>query len=64
MYRTANASLLKVALLNGMLGKYQAAIDTFDEVVKVAHASPLTKYSVKDHLFRAMLCSLCLKVLL
>ena len=51
-----------MALLYGTIGKYQEAIDTFDDVIKVALGSPLTKYSVKDHLFRAMLCSLCLKV--
>jgi alpha-soluble NSF attachment protein len=62
LYRTANANLLKVAALNATLEKYQEAIQTFDEIIKVALASQLTKYSVKDHMFKSLLCSLCLKV--
>lgn len=58
-YRTANQSLTKAALLYGLMEQYDTAIEKFEEIARSALASQLTRYSVKDHLFKALLCSLC-----
>jgi len=55
----ANGCLLKVAEMSAKLANYERAIGIYEEVGKKSLDNNLTKWSVKDYLFRGMLCHLC-----
>ncbi|KAJ1672822.1 vesicular-fusion protein S17, partial [Spiromyces aspiralis] len=54
----ANQCLLKVATLAGDLGEFQQAIEIFESIAQDSVNDNLTKWSVKDYLFKAGLCHL------
>eukprot|EP01101_Sappina_pedata_P011907 TRINITY_DN8081_c0_g1_i1.p2 TRINITY_DN8081_c0_g1~~TRINITY_DN8081_c0_g1_i1.p2 ORF type:complete len:285 (+),score=120.76 TRINITY_DN8081_c0_g1_i1:34-888(+) len=56
----ANGCLLKVALFTATLEKYDRSIEVYEKVARGALENNLLKWSVKDYLFRASLCQLCL----
>ncbi|UYV80459.1 NAPA [Cordylochernes scorpioides] len=56
---SANRCLTSVAKYAAQLGDYQKAVDIYEEVGTAALASPLLKYSAKDHFFKAALCHMC-----
>ncbi|KAF5304508.1 hypothetical protein FQR65_LT07935 [Abscondita terminalis] len=60
---SANKCLLKVALYSAQLENYQKAIAIYEQVALSSLESPLLKYSVKEYLFRAALCHLCVDLL-
>lgn len=59
----ANVCLLKVAQFAGTLEDYDKAIDLFERVSLKSLENNLTKWSVREYLFKAMICVLCLAVL-
>lgn len=56
---TSNSCSLKVAMISALAENYNIAIEKFESIARSSIESPLSKYSVKDYLFRAMLCRLC-----
>ena len=52
----ANTLWLKVATINATAGKYDEAIEMFEKVSEAALENHLLKYSVREYLFKAMLC--------
>jgi len=56
---TANGCLLKVAQFCADAKDFKKAIKLFEDVSKSSLGNKLTTYSVKDYLFKAMLCILC-----
>lgn len=54
--------LLKVANLSAALGSYEKAISVYQEVTRRSVDSPLLKYSVKEYIFRELLCQMCVDV--
>jgi alpha-soluble NSF attachment protein len=62
VYRQANGCFLKVAQFAGTLEDYDRAIDLFERVASKSLDNNLTKWSVREYLFKAMICVLCLKV--
>ncbi|KAJ1919421.1 vesicular-fusion protein S17 [Mycoemilia scoparia] len=54
----ANQCLINVASLAGDLGEFQQAIDVFESIAQESVNDNLTKWSVKDYLFKAGLCHL------
>lgn len=56
---TANTCLLKLAQIAATMENYPLAIERFEEIAKSSMNNTLTKYSVKDYLFKALLCHLC-----
>lgn len=56
----ANKSYLKSADLNAGAGNYAKAIELYDNIIKVANGSALSKWSLKDYFFKVILCNLCL----
>ena len=58
----ANGCFLKVAQFAGTLEDYDRAIDLFERVASKSLDNNLTKWSVREYLFKAMICVLCLKV--
>lgn len=62
LYSAANGCLLKVAEMSAKLSNYERAIGIYEEVGKKSLDNNLTKWSVKDYLFRGMLCRLCTTV--
>ncbi|KAL2919630.1 vesicular-fusion protein S17 [Polyrhizophydium stewartii] len=55
----ANACMLKVATFAGTLEMYDRAIDLFERVASKSVDNNLTKWSVRDYLFKAGICVLC-----
>ena len=55
----ASACWLKVATFAAQLEHYDRAISIFELVAQDALSSQLTRYSVKEYLFKAALCQLC-----
>jgi len=55
----ANTCLLKVAQYAAQLEKYDQAIEVYEEVARKSLDNNLTKWSVKDYFFKAILCYLC-----
>jgi hypothetical protein len=62
-YRQANQCLLKVAQFAGTLEEYERAVDLYERVASKSLDNNLTKWSVRDYLFKAFICVLCVKVL-
>jgi len=56
----ANTCLLKVAYYAAELEQYQKAIEIYEQVATTALENSLLKWSVKDYLFRAGICHLCI----
>jgi len=56
---SAHACLLKVAQFSAQNGKYDEAIDVYEKVARASVDNNLLRWSVKDYLFRAGLCSIC-----
>jgi Soluble NSF attachment protein, SNAP len=61
--RQANACLLKVAQFAGTLEDYERAIEVFERVASKSLENNLTKWSVREYLFKCMICVLCLEVM-
>lgn len=61
--RQANACLLKVAQFAGTLEDYERAIEVFERVASKSLDNNLTKWSVREYLFKCMICVLCLEVI-
>ncbi|KAJ3272259.1 hypothetical protein HDV01_005798 [Terramyces sp. JEL0728] len=59
----ANACLLKVAQFAASAADYEKAIDIFEKVASKSLDNNLTKWSVREYLFKAMICVLCLDAL-
>lgn len=53
---------IKAATICGEIGKFEEAAKLFESVAEESSSDQLRKYSVKDYLFRAGLCRLCLNV--
>ena len=62
MIRLANKAWLKVADIAALAGQYSRAIDRYEAVARASLNSNLTKWSVKDYLFKAGACYLANKV--
>lgn len=60
MNSLANNCLLKVATFAAQLEQYQEAIEKFENVATASMSSALSKFSVKEYLFKAGLCHFCL----
>ncbi|KAJ3218981.1 hypothetical protein HDU67_003345 [Dinochytrium kinnereticum] len=56
----ADACLLKVATFAAQLQRYEEAVEKFELVATHSVDNKLTKWSVRDYLFKAGLCLLCL----
>jgi len=56
----ANGCWLKVAYFAAQLEQYQKAIEIYEQISKSSVGNNLIKWSVKDYLFRAGLCHLCI----
>ena len=56
----ANKSYLKCADLTALSGDYKKALDLYDTIIKQLSGSALSKWSLKDYFFKAILCVLCL----
>lgn len=61
--RLANKAALKAADLAALAGRYKRAIQHYETVARASLNSNLTKWSVKDYLFKAGACYLANKVL-
>jgi alpha-soluble NSF attachment protein len=59
----ANACLLKVAQFAGTLEQYDRAVELFERVSSKSLENNLTKWSVREYLFKSMICILCINVL-
>ncbi|KAI0979336.1 hypothetical protein GJ496_010234 [Pomphorhynchus laevis] len=57
---SANKCQLKVAELSAISGDYKRAIQIFESVAIRSTQNNLLKYSVKDYLFKASICQLCI----
>lgn len=55
----SSTCLLKVAQMLAQAEKYDEAIALYEKVAKASIDNSLTKWSVKDYLFKAGLCQLC-----
>ncbi|CAH7683862.1 soluble NSF attachment protein [Phakopsora pachyrhizi] len=58
-HATANGCYKDAADIAIQLENYGVAIENFELVAKNSLSSPLTRYSVKEYLFKASLCHLC-----
>lgn len=58
MYSTANGIFLKIATIAALQENYTLAIEKFEEVAKESMKNTLSRYSVKEYLFKASLCNL------
>lgn len=56
---TGNQLLLEVARIRAELAEYDAAVEIYENVARQALDSKLTKWSVKEYYFKALLCHLC-----
>ncbi|KAJ3349240.1 vesicular-fusion protein S17 [Kappamyces sp. JEL0680] len=56
----ANQCLLKVAQFAGTLEEYERAVDLFERVAAKSLDNNLTKWSVREYLFKAFICVLCI----
>jgi hypothetical protein len=61
-HSTANACFKDAADLHAELEEYQIAVARYDQVASHSLNSALTKYSVKDYWFKALLCVLATSV--
>ncbi|KAH6581568.1 hypothetical protein BASA61_008987 [Batrachochytrium salamandrivorans] len=60
----ANACMLKVAMFSATLEQYEKAVDLFERVANKSLDNNLTKWSVREYLFKAGICILCIGSLL
>jgi alpha-soluble NSF attachment protein len=60
--RTANACYKDAADLHAELEEYPQAIARYEQVADASLASTLTRYSVKEYWFKAILCALAMGV--
>jgi Soluble NSF attachment protein, SNAP len=51
-----------VAQFAGTLEEYDKAVDLFERVAAKSLDNNLTKWSVREYLFKAMICTLCIQV--
>lgn len=58
----AQGCSLKAATISAEIEKYEEAAKLFESIAEDSANDQLRKYSVKDYLFRAGLCRLCLDV--
>ncbi|EGG09431.1 uncharacterized protein MELLADRAFT_71234 [Melampsora larici-populina 98AG31] len=58
-HATANGCFKDAADIAAQLEQYSIAIENFELVARNSLSSPLTRYSVKEYLFKAALCHLC-----
>ncbi|KAH9809903.1 hypothetical protein DFH28DRAFT_513414 [Melampsora americana] len=58
-FRTANGCFKDAADIAAQLEQYPIAIENFELVARNSLSSALTRYSVKEYLFKAALCHLC-----
>jgi alpha-soluble NSF attachment protein len=58
----ANACLLKVAQFAGTLEQYDRAIELYERVASKSLDNNLTKWSVREYLFKSFICVLCVNV--
>lgn len=58
----AQGCSIKAATISGEIGNYEEAAKLFESNAEESANDQLRKYSVKDYLFRAGLCRLCLGV--
>lgn len=58
----AQGCSIKAAGLSGDIGNYEEAAKLFETNAEESVGDQLRRYSVKDYLFRAGLCRLCLEV--
>ncbi|KAJ2998355.1 hypothetical protein HDV02_004570 [Globomyces sp. JEL0801] len=58
----ANGCLLKVAHYAALAETYDKAIEIYEKVATKSLDNNLTKWSVREYLFKAMICVLCLNV--
>lgn len=56
----ANKRRIQVAGILGTLGKYKEAIEIYEDVSKENVGHQLLRWSVKNHLFAASICQLCI----
>ncbi|KAH9245781.1 hypothetical protein BASA81_016718 [Batrachochytrium salamandrivorans] len=56
----ANACMLKVAMFSATLEQYEKAVDLFERVANKSLDNNLTKWSVREYLFKAGICILCI----
>jgi len=56
---TANTCLLKVALFSAQLENYDEGIQIYERIASSSIDNNMLKWSVKDYLFRAAMCHLC-----
>lgn len=54
--------LLKVGHLSALLKNYEKAITIYQEVTRRTAESSLLKYSVKEYIFKELLCQMCVDV--
>lgn len=59
----AQGCSIKAATISAEIGKYEEAAKLFENNAEESANDQLRKYSVKDYLFRAGLCRLCLDVI-
>lgn len=54
--------LLKVADHSALSGDYDKAVPIYQQAAKLTLNSPLTKYSTREHVFKEVVCRLCVDV--
>lgn len=54
----SNKAFLKCADLSALLGDYKKAVELYERVIKASLGNLLTKWSLKDYFFKAILCVL------
>ncbi|KAI5950958.1 SEC17 [Candida jiufengensis] len=55
----SNKAFLKCADLSALSNDYKKAIELYDQIIKNSLNSSLTKWSLKDYIFKVLLCILC-----
>lgn len=55
----AQACSIKVGTIAALIGRFDKAIEVFEEAAQAGVNDPVRKFGVRDHLFRAGLCQLC-----
>ena len=58
-YSKASKCTLKLAVFAAQAGKFEKAIEVYEEVSRQRIESSLLKYSAAEYYFRATLCHLC-----
>ncbi|KAI5966813.1 SEC17 [Candida pseudojiufengensis] len=57
----SNKAFLKCADLSASSGNYKKAVELYDQIIKNSLNNSLTKWSLKDYIFKNLLCILCLE---